>query len=67
MQGETCKTCKFCYIGECRRYPPAGETKFHELTGVSHDVYWPRVADYNWCGEYKSKLDEIREKDSTQA
>jgi hypothetical protein len=39
--------------GECRRYPRTF------LGGGSAGAFYPVVADYDWCGEYKPKQKQV--------
>lgn len=51
----TCKTCRFKFASQCRRYPPV----FVGTTGflATESFQFPQVEDHNWCGEHKERDD----------
>lgn len=45
----TCETCQFRSVQECRRFPPV------IVESRSSRREWPHVEWNDWCGEYKEK------------
>ncbi len=67
MERPTCVTCPFWdqsdlindgvnKVGECRRYPRA----WNKPTSRMVSDEWPRVAEYDWCGEHPSFPDYLK-------
>lgn len=41
-------------FGQCRRFPPKS-LMATVGPGSAPQTHWPRVANTDWCGEYRSK------------
>lgn len=53
MTQRYCLNCIYFYksLEQCRRFPPVPiREDFLRI-----ETYYPRVSDYNWCGEWKKK------------
>lgn len=59
MEEKTCRTCKFNFLGRCRRYPPTlipgtiGANSVEGLKAVYGESSFPEVKSKDWCGEWK--------------
>jgi hypothetical protein len=52
-----CRTCEYSRVGddgerECRRHTPQVITIG---AGDGYATVWPRVGDFDWCGEYRQQ------------
>ena len=57
----TCKTCPYWEhydkdedvdVGLCRRLSPKTRDMTELSAGTLETVWWPRTADFDWCGEH---------------
>lgn len=65
----TCATCTYGRVGsdgliECRRHAPSATAESFGLPvrGQHPQACWPRVADSDWCGDYRSERTERTER-----
>ena len=51
----TCEHCRFFQseLSECRRHPPVESRRSFAPPTLASDFRFPRVANGNWCGEWK--------------
>jgi len=63
----TCGTC--CYFdvlaadpakGLCRRHAPPVNASAKDKINTGHAERWPVVCDDDWCGEWKSQIEETK-------
>lgn len=58
-----CATCQYFagysapdeHYGECRRNAPSPHVQKDEEDFTDLFVWWPKVFDEDWCGEYKRR------------
>jgi len=67
----TCKTCPYWEhydkdedvdVGLCRRLSPKTRDMTELSAGTLETVWWPRTADFDWCGEHPEIISQVQEK-----